>query len=89
MGCSAETQRVIRTVGFVVSIIISVGFFTAVYIIQNHIKKEALYLESCSFEECPENCKFALEIPTWPYVFESAALNNFNLWINKAEYLNI
>ena len=61
MGCSAETQRVIRTVGFVVSIIISVGFFTAVYIIQNHIKKEALYLESCSFEECPENCKFALE----------------------------
>ena len=61
MGCSAETQRVIRTVGFVVSIIISVGFFTAVYIIQNHMKKQASYLESCSFEECPENCKFVLE----------------------------
>ena len=41
-GCAPETQRKIRTAGFVISILISVGFFAAVFIIQNQRKNEVL-----------------------------------------------
>ena len=41
-GCAPETQRKIRTAGFVISILISVGFFAAVFIIQNQRKSEGL-----------------------------------------------
>ena len=41
-GCAPETQSRIRTAGFVISILISVGFFAAVFIIQNQRKYEVL-----------------------------------------------
>ena len=41
-GCAPETQTKIRTAGFVISILISVGFFAAVFIIQNQRKNEVL-----------------------------------------------
>ena len=36
MGCSPEAQRIVRTAGFVGSIVLAVAFFTAVFIVQNH-----------------------------------------------------
>ena len=41
-GCAPETQRRIRTAGFVISILVSVGFFSAVFIIQNQRKNSVL-----------------------------------------------